>query len=96
MAKGKRAHFNKQTAGVKCETRNGKVFTLLNPHEKGSKAAVELRSGRNVYTGEYLSGTQKAYRSCYLAAQKDSARCYNAKKNLGYKRQLNNNKSKKK
>ena len=80
MAKGVPAKFNKQKVGVKVKTKNGKTFTFLNPSEKGSKAAVELRSGRNVYTGEYLTDTQLAFRSGYLAAQKDSANCYNAKK----------------
>ena len=80
MPKGQRAKFNKQTAGVKCVTKKGKKFTLLNPAEKGSKFAVELRTGRNVYTGEYLTDTQKAHRSGYLQAQKDSARCFNAKR----------------
>lgn len=80
MAKGQRAHFNKQKAGHKCTTKNGKTFTLLNPHEKGCKSAVELRSGRNVYTGKELTDTQLSYRSGYLDAQKDSARCYNANK----------------
>ena len=78
MSKGKKAHFDKQTAGVKCKTKSGKTFTLLNPKEKGDKCAVELRSGRNIYTGEYLSNTQKAYRSGYLASRKDSAKCYKA------------------
>ena len=80
MPKGQRAKFNKQTAGVKCVTKKGKRFTLLNPAEKGSKFAVELRTGRNVYTGEHLTDTQKAYRSGFLKAQKDSARCFNAKR----------------
>lgn len=80
MPKGQPAKFNKQKVGVKVKTKNGKTFTLLNPSEKGRKAAVELKSGRNIYTGEYLSDTQLSYRSGYLAAQKDSANCYNAKK----------------
>ena len=80
MPKGQRARFNKQTAGVKCVTKNGKKFTLLNPAEKGSKCAVELRTGRNVYTGEHLTDTQKAWRAGFLQAQKDNARCFNAKK----------------
>ena len=78
MPKGKKAHFNKQTAGLKCTTKTGKKFTLLNPTEKASKYAVELRTGRNVYTGEFLSDTQKAHRSGYLSCRKDSAKCYKA------------------
>ena len=80
MPKGVPAKFNKQKVGVKVKTKSGKTFTLLNPSEKGAKAAVELRSGRNIYTGEYLSDTQLAFRSGYLAAQKDSAQCFNAKR----------------
>ena len=80
MPKGTKAHFNKQQAGVKCVSKNGKTFTLLNPYEKGCKSAVELRTGRNVYTGATLTDTQKAYRSGYLTARKDSAKCYNASK----------------
>lgn len=81
MPKGKRAKFNKQTAGVRCETKNGKKFTLLNPEERARKFAVELRTGRNVYTGEHLTDTQKAYRSGALSERKNSAKCYNANKN---------------
>lgn len=80
MPKGQRARFNKQTAGVKCVTKNGKKFTLLNPAERASKFAVELRSGRNVYTGEHLTNTQKAFRAGALSERKNSAKCYNAKK----------------
>lgn len=79
--KGVKARFNKQTAGVKCETKSGKKFTLLNPDERARKFAVELRSGRNVYTGKSLTDTQKAHRSGYLKARKDSAGCYNSKRN---------------
>ena len=80
MAKGKKARFNKQTAGVKCTTKSGKLFTLLNPSEKASKYAVELKTGANVYTGKKLKKTQLAHRSGYLQARKDNAKCYNAKK----------------
>ncbi len=77
--KGKKATFNKSKEGVKCKSKNGKDFTLLNPDEKARKSAVELKTGKNVYTGETLTATQKAYRSGYLASRKDSANCYNAK-----------------
>ena len=80
MAKGKKAKFIKQFTGVKVKTKNGKIFTLLNPDEKARKCAVELRSGRNVYTGAHLTDTQLAHRSGYLEARKDSARCFNATK----------------
>lgn len=80
MAKGVRARFNKQKDGKVMTTKTGKKFTLLNPDEKARKYAVELRSGRNVYTGNQLNDTQLAHRSGYLSARKDSARCFNAKK----------------
>ena len=59
------------------KTKNGKVFTLLNPSEKGKKAAWELKHGGNYFTGEALKNTQKSYRSGYLAARSDEAKAYN-------------------
>ena len=71
-------------------TRKGKRITLLNPAEKGRKAAAELRVGvHGTNDGQIkrdgngnpipLTDTEKAWRSGYLAARKDSADCYNAK-----------------
>lgn len=71
---------------------NGK--TLLNPYEKGSKAFAELRDGVHyTNTGKIkrnkqnkairLSDTERAYRSGYLAAQKDSRKAYNARQKKG-------------
>lgn len=65
--------------------------TLLNPSEKGQKFARELREGRkrrndgSFYidkTGHTvkLSDNQRAYRSGYLDAQKDSVKAYKARK----------------
>ena len=70
-------------------TKNGTVITLLNPSEKGAKFASELRTGfaktndgrpklDAKHTQTKLTDTQKSWRSGYLAAQKDSAKCYNA------------------
>lgn len=68
-------------------TKKGKTITLLNPSEKGKKFASELRDNTR-YTNDNkkkadkdgviqsLSDTQRAYRSGYLAARKDSANCY--------------------
>ncbi len=75
---------------VKVTNKRGKQVTLLNPSEKGRKCADELRAGvRITNDGDFkrdndgyaipLTDTQKAWRSGYLAAQKDSAACYNAK-----------------
>ena len=76
---------------VTIKTKKGKDVTLLNPSEKGTKCADELRSGiRQTNDGHIkldkfgnpipLTDTEKAWRSGYLQAQKDSAKCYNAKK----------------
>lgn len=72
---------------------NYKGKVLLNPYEKGNKAFAELRDGvhytndckvkYNKRTGKpvRLTDTEKAYRSGYLAAQKDSRRAYNSRRN---------------
>ena len=73
----KRAHFNKQKDGKTFRTKSGKKFTLLTPEEKARKYSVELRTGRNVYTGAYLTDTQLAHRSGYLSAREDSAKLFN-------------------
>ena len=63
----------------------------MNPSEKGRKFADELRNGAKQTNDGYikfdpvgkpvrLKDTEAAYRSGYLDAQKDSARCYNARK----------------
>ena len=75
--KGQRVHFNKQKDGTTLKTRSGKKFTLLTPEEKARKYAVELRSGRNIYTGEHLSDSQLAHRSGYLSCRSDEAKLYN-------------------
>jgi len=70
--------------------KTGKTITLLNPNEKGRKAAYELKHGIK-YTnagqpkvnklGEIivLNKTERAYRAGYLAARKDSGKAYKAK-----------------
>lgn len=73
--------------------KNGKQITLLNPAEKGRKAAAELKTGIKltndgvVKTDRYgnvqqLTDTEKSWRSGYLAARTDSANCYNAQHGL--------------
>ena len=73
------------------DKRRGKYITLLNPAEKGRKFAVELKNDKHI-TNEglikktkngkvkTLSDTAKAYRSGYLQARKDNAKCFNSKK----------------
>lgn len=70
--------------------KNGKKFTLLNPGEKGKKFAKELVIGYH-HTNDMqykfdengevkpLTKEQRAYRSGYLDARKDSAKAYKAK-----------------
>lgn len=76
---------------VKVKNKDGKVVTLLNPSEKGHKYAKELKYGAKVTNeGKFkvdenrkaikLTDTQASYRSGYLAAQKDSANAYKARK----------------
>lgn len=72
-------------------SKGGKRVTLLNPAEKGRKYAYELRQGKK-YTNSgtlkrnengkavTLGKKERAYRSGYLAARKDSAACYKAKR----------------
>lgn len=71
-------------------TKKGKRVVLLNPAEKGQKAAAELKVGVKLTNdGQIkcdkrgnaipLSDTEKAWRSGMLSARRDSANCYNAK-----------------
>ena len=57
---------------------NGTKIVLLNPSEKGTRYARQLKAGKIKETGQDLSPTQKAFRSGYLTAQSDSAKAYNA------------------
>lgn len=72
---------------VTVTNKKGKKVTLLNPSEKGKKFAFELKSGtpqtnngllKTDKNGKIRSLTkeQRAYRSGYLDAQKDSAKAY--------------------
>lgn len=76
---------------AKTITKNGKSITLLNPSEKGAKFARELKEGvKRTNAGSFkldknkkairLDEKERAYRSGYLDAHKDSANCYKAKK----------------
>lgn len=79
---------------VVLQTKNGKTVTLLNPAEKGEKFAKELKGGfKRTNSGRFktdenkkgirLTNEERAYRSGYLDARKDSANAYNAKKKKG-------------
>jgi len=73
----------------KVKTKKGKTFTLLNPAEKGRKAAYELKYGANAFTGEALNKSQRSYRSGYLAARSDNAKAY--KWNLKHRKRIPQN-----
>ncbi len=83
--------------------RNGKVVTLLNPSEKGSKYAGELKRGiKQTNAGDFkrnsdgslivLNDAERAYRAGYLDAKKDSAKCYNATHGLKGKKKSRSSK----
>ena len=66
-------------------TRKGKQHALLNPAEKGKKFAAELTTNTSLTNfGEVkkygLTNEQRAFRSGYLEARKDSAKAYNSRK----------------
>lgn len=75
---------------VEIQGRRGNTITLLNPREKGQKAASELRDNikkTNRFqpkvdkNGESikLSNTEAAYRMGYLRARKDIAKAFKAR-----------------
>lgn len=81
---GKRVH-----SGTRITDSDGVVKTLLTPAGKGAKYADELKNNRRITNdgqvktnscgcAQELTPEQKAWRGGYLAAQKDSAKCYNA------------------
>lgn len=87
--------FHKGTTkkkGVVFQRNDGKTVTLLNSSGKGAKYAAELRDKQH-YTNDGrlktnedgtvkpLTNEEKAYRSGYLAANRDHADAYNFKNN---------------
>lgn len=80
----------KNSTGTSFIDEAGKSKKLLTPHGKGKKYARELSTGiRETNMGSVkknekgqvmtLTEKQRAYRSGYLDAQKDSAKAYKAK-----------------
>ncbi len=77
--------------GTKITYADGTKQTLLNPAGKVAKAYKELRDGKRYLNNGHvkidrqtnqempLSDTQKAWRSGYLQAQKDSSNAYKSK-----------------
>ena len=76
---------------VVVKSRKGKKVTLLNPSEKSTKYAMELKNNIRLTNNceckdcSGLTETQKAYRSGYLAAQKDNQKAFKSK-HPNYKR----------
>lgn len=58
----------------------GEKITIYNPAEKSKKYAADLKYGVDTNSGKKLTTSKKAWRSGYLAARKDNAKAYNAKK----------------
>ena len=70
---------------VKVTSRSGKTVTLLNPAEKGRKAAAELKAGIKCTNDhkvnadgsvQRLTKDERAWRAGYLAARSDSAKAW--------------------
>lgn len=65
-------------------SKRGKQVILLNPAEKGSKYAYELKTRQRVTNaGEFkgprgLTKEQAAFRAGYLTSRRDSAKAYKA------------------
>ncbi len=87
------------------KNKKGKEVTLLNPAEKGRKAAQELKLGYHLTNDGVVKGdkngnpipltdTEKAWRRGVLTARKDSADCYNAKNGKKSKKNKNDGNSK--
>ncbi len=87
----KKANGERRKNGVHLvNEEDGRKFTALNPSGKGAKYAKELKEGKRITNsgspklGEDgkqlgLDKQQRAYRSGYLQARKDSANAYKAK-----------------
>lgn len=58
--------------------KDGSEAILYNPAERGRMYADSLKSGKD-HNGNALRDTQKAFRSGYLFARKESARIYRKK-----------------
>ena len=92
----KKANGERRKNGVNLvNEKDGRKFTALNPSGKGAKYAKELKDGKRITNsgapklddnGKQLGLTkqQRAYRSGYLQARKDSANAYNATKDGGF------------
>lgn len=77
--KGKPVRFN-TAEGHRVKTKNGKTIKLLDLDQKGRRFAKELKEGCNVFTGEKLTKSQRAWRAGRLAERQESAKVYNSKK----------------
>ena len=89
--RGEKRNGHQRRYGTRVTFKDGTITTLLTPSGKGAKFAKELHEGVRYtndgykkldeygYTQE-LTDSQRAYRSGFLQAQKDSARLHKAKK----------------
>ena len=77
----------KKAKQIVVTTKKGKQVRLLNPAQKGAKAAVELKRGVKMTnfgkvktkkdgTPRALTKTERAYRAGYLDARNDNAKAY--------------------
>lgn len=78
MAKGKAVRFN-TAEGHRRTTKSGKTIKFLDPGQKSRRFCKELKEGCNIFTGEKLTKSQKAYRAGYTSSRSDCARAYNAR-----------------
>ena len=68
------------------DVQSGKsIRILLNPAQKRRKYVKELKTKKNAFNEKPLSNTQLAFRSGYMAANKEQTRIFK-KKNPGYQR----------
>lgn len=80
VRKGNSVKFN-TAEGHRYKTKNGKTIKLLDIDQKSRRFAKELKVNCNVYTGEKLTKSQKAYRLGFLKYANESAKVYNSKIN---------------
>lgn len=71
---------NKKEIRVQFLNKNGQWRDLLNPAQKSRRYSKEIKTKKNVYTGNQLSNTQLAHRSGYLKARSDNAKAFNSRK----------------
>lgn len=90
---GQKKNGGKEKSGVVVTYNDGEKQTFLTPAGKSRKFVEELKSGEKLTNDmqvkknkkgkpRRLKDTERAYRSGYLAARKDAAKAYKAKKSV--------------